>query len=285
MPANSRAFAMTFPHVYVACHIEGPGHEILGADQIQSFQIARELVGNNLVLAEDALDRDREESPGSGAFAWEAMRIPNGTFSLTAPGYGTIDIQIHTVQRGTLRGRRVVKVRDEDGPGGWRAIAFVSRQGQFQLWTRYLSRAENPEVIAARAVVEALHFSRGESGTFNMPSRTMASVPVEAQISVVRRACLIDNQPVDSETIQIGTRARDRNPGLCDDHIPAMNEARRTIPRVDRNEEMARITSEAPATPQRASRGRSEAVYGDESFSVRRHSALLLCENGTGEIR
>jgi hypothetical protein len=285
MPANPRRFALNYPDIFIAAHIEGPGHEIIGNEVLTAFrQSGGDIQQTSITdLAMFRMEEDFNHAPGAGAMAWEQLRIPNGTFQFRAPTYGEIDIQIHTVQRGSLRGRRVVKVRDDQGPGGWRAIAFVSRAGNFQLWTRYLSLAEEPYTIAARAVVEAMRNTHGAGGGINVPSRSIASIPVVAQVSVTRRSCLICNDSMysDQVTVNGGTRGMRTN-YYCDNHLPAVTEVRRTIPSVDREEELARIRAEnaaaAPAAPQRASQRRSEATYGDEHFVVRRRTALVMSD-------
>lgn len=287
--ANSLAFYQAFPNVFVALNTDA-GREVLGYAPASHFLGAGRLTATLTAQAVESLDRDALGAPNSGAFAWEQIEIPNGTFEISAPGYGQHDFQIHTVQRGSLAGRRVVKCRDDSGPGGWRAFAFVSRQGALQLWARHRRDVDHPYVVSATALVEFLRRSgnRSTRAGFEPYDGIIRMPPIDGEVAAVatiycnRRSCLLCNRDVHVEL----------DDHLCTGHLPAAPEHARRVenlpdPELERllEEEEAIERATAAQRTRRARTPRTPTFTGDGEFQIVRIIDIPMCQVTLREIQ
>lgn len=265
MPAGPTTFARAFPETYIAFHTN-EGRDYL-AHLIFHFESNHSLTPRMAAEAESLLRDDITAHPEGGARAWDALNIPNGVFHVTEDATGEeFRFQIYTVQRGTLAGRRVVKVADPAGPGGWRAFAYVGRTGAFELWARFRSHSDQPYVKAAKKLLTILG-----RRTENLRSQGIV-------VTVRVQHCFICNELCTTDAISIG---------VCANHAPNIDPVPDRLSEALDSVEQGRNSRSARTARAAARRAAAEASapLPDGSFRINRTTPLPLCQNGTGNVQ
>lgn len=96
-----------------------------------------------------------ERDPDAPAERWDALQIPNGTYTIEGGNSGVNEYRIHTVTAGRLEGKRVVKFRHHT-TGLFRGFAYITKSGGFRLWTRYERDREHEYVRFGKALVDSI---------------------------------------------------------------------------------------------------------------------------------
>lgn len=271
MPAGPTTFALAFPGVFLALQTDR-GRELL-PNQAVAFDANLSLAPVAAANAEEVLETYRQEAPNTGARAWEALQIPNGNFTIedrTEENGSIFDFQIYTVQRGTLAGNRVIKVSDSNGPGGYRAFAFVNRDGIFQLWTRFRSHQDHEYVQAAVALTGLL---RREARNLSIGGEFAGYTLIN-----MNRTCRLCNAAVhfdSSSATEIG---------VCINHTPHANPERNRAGEAATQAQERRGARAARTSARRAAVAAS-APLPDGRYRINRLNPLPVCENGTGAIQ
>lgn len=255
MPAGPTTWALAFPQAYIALRTP-EGREILPPALVSAFDADGRLTAGESSYVENFLSEDLRLNSSGGARVWDAPTIPNGQFF-----YGE-EFQIYTVQRGTLQGRRVIKVRDAAGPGGWRAFAYVGRDGGFELWARFQNHADESYVLHAHDMIDALRH------TSSMRQRI-----IEGTVH-----CVLCNEPI---VTGLGN-PHGMELGVCEGHAPAAN------PATNAGLQEAQVEAEQrrarrPRRPVSA-RNLSELVDSGD-FRIVRSNPLPLCEVTGSEVQ
>lgn len=202
----------------------------------------------------------RLHSPSEPARMYEALHIPNGDYAVTLDGVDH-QFRVWLVQQGQLAGTRIVKHRGTDGR--FRGFAFITRDGNLRVWTRFASQATSAHALAFERVVTSL-----TEETF------------EGVFYSIRRRCPICNNYVTDEESQEEAH-NGSHVALCGNHAHMrdshtgdgyLSQPRRSVstatPRfIDDDDEMV----EPAPSPTRARRLVTPRV--------------LMCENGTGMVR
>ena len=86
----------------------------------------------------------------------EASHIFNGIYTMD-DGNQHMTFRIHTVRRGNLEGKRIVKV--QEGYLEFRGFAFVGRDGQLLVWQRYMADSARSEryIVWANLLLRTLN--------------------------------------------------------------------------------------------------------------------------------
>lgn len=263
---NSVEFAQTWPDVA----------EYLMTDHAPIAMRQHFVAQGNTLTADQALEMRRriEEmvaiSPDSPALVFDALEIPNGEYTVTRRGeYSeTFNFRVHLVQDGSLSGQRIVKVKRNDGI--YRGFAFVTKAGGFSLWRRFEREADEEYVTVARIALSAIGDWNRTFQAHSSQASTRAQWaqrPFTLEMSDVTYAvtfqhrCTRCNAEVDFDG---GEGDCDITPLVrCSEHVVRLVDRPRAAMSPAREPRLGARTMRDPTT------GRS----------------LLLCENGSGEIR
>lgn len=265
-----RTFASNFPHEYLRRFGDegfcaGGLHEPIN------------------VLSERARFFDRvEEDARSGdpAMCYQNVSVHNCVFEIViCSSASTVRYmaRIYTVQSGTHRGKRLVKVRTANGY--YKAAGFLNRDSSFTPWN---NSPWSEDTILHLAIADFLHRVTVRRDLLNqdlLPGQDGITVWFAMQ----ETACIRCNA-----VIRSGER-------LCDEHMPAENVGVDgvTIFQVEgAAERRARLWEERRVTRDRQERDRQHqlAVEREQEQQRQQEEALasftpLLSENGTGAIR
>lgn len=117
------------------------------------------------VMRELAGDSSSTDDPNQAATPDDAVHIPNGVYTVS-DGSEHLTYRIHTVRRGSLQGKRIIK--RQLNYGEFKGFAFLTRTGHIKVWRSfYEDEAANERYIVwARLLLIALNerFSDGYSG-------------------------------------------------------------------------------------------------------------------------
>jgi len=222
-----------------------------------------------------------EMAPESPAQAWNAINVPNGDFTVENSTV-RFDFRIHLVQEGQLAGQRVLKIRGANARI-YSGFATITRSGGMKLWRRFERDSGERYVFAAEVLLERLR--QLNSG---VPPHISSSQHLEGELHTegewtIRFAhrCSLCNEPA--------LLGNDTPAPLCAVHIalpaPVLVPTTLTVvPGPDPEleallaeeeaiEREMRPTATAPRRPRRSRR--PEGVP----------AGVLLCQNGTGEVR
>lgn len=202
----------------------------------------------------------------------DRANIVNGTFEVTDPSSGGRELfQIYTVQRGPLRGQRIIRRRDSSV---WRGFATLLRDEPYtaHLWRRY---AEDAEAVRVHdLVVDAIpqcHFASQYNYRYDDQGRMIQLVDrrcrrcnAALRSGFLCNACMTRTGALDPPSG--GRYASSR--GQADPMSAFRDEAERVIGR--------HPGAEGTPRPVRA-RARHRSIERDEA-------GMLLSELGTGEV-
>lgn len=91
----------------------------------------------------------------------DAAEIYNGVYTINDGGEH-LTYRIHTVQRGSLQGKRIIK--RQTAYGEFTGFAFVDQRGRLSLWRRFRDEANERYVVWARILLEALRSTNAMGG-------------------------------------------------------------------------------------------------------------------------
>jgi hypothetical protein len=118
--------------------------------------------------AEEALTGGNEGAPVEAAATPEqAVHIYNGIYTLS-DGVQHLTYRIHTVQNGSLAGKRIIK--KQNNYGQFEGFAFLNSNGTIAVWRRYQEQAHERFIVWAKHLISMLanetvagHFATGTS--------------------------------------------------------------------------------------------------------------------------
>lgn len=215
------------------------------------------LASGNPVPAAEMIAEELNLIPEAPAEIWHAWGVRNGDYAVRMRGDVTVPadtedimLRIHLVQEGPLSGLRIIKVKP-DASSVYRGFAFVTRNGDVQVWRRFESEIGSLHHRAAEHLVQILSEIGLRSDTFGLGWLPMHDGDVYARVNVFR--CAFCNRPTAQqassvylcavcgevpprpvrETTQVGTATTPRN----------WDAIRIT------EERMRRVEEQAPVTP------------------------------------
>lgn len=113
----------------------------------------------------------------------DATHILNGIYTVN-DGTQHLTYRIHSVQRGPLAGKRIVKIQGQYGE--FSGFAFLTAQGGIKVWRRFADDDNRNEryIVWAHMLMSALHY--GGLGIGNVDSLTHSDGDVRLEIQVAR---------------------------------------------------------------------------------------------------
>lgn len=231
------------------------------------------------------------DGPDMPANAWHCPEIPNGDFLVTEPGGDSHDFRIHLVSTGQLEGQRILK-RREPGSRIYGGFATITRSGHLKLWRRFEREAGEPYVSSARILLEALRYL--VSLEINTQSFQVNDIPYtyEGTRITFRHRCQICNAAAD--LTEHSDPPTFTPVPLCSNHITLPEPA----PLVhEPDPELEALLAEEEAIERGAAENAQNLITLDPSRTAapprRRRSrrpegvpvGVLLCQNGTGQVR
>lgn len=307
MPSQERQrieWATDFPHLQIAFQTN-EGRRILDRFYPAWIPNGLFLVGPDSAAASAALrDWASEQPENTGAAPWQAMDVLNGEFevrflSREEARHVNVRYLIFTPTRGQLAGKRVVKVESASGPGGYKAIGWVTPAGVFQVWSRFARYADSEKFVVARELVEAIR-GRGRRDLAINPDFSVSFARdewVNCRIRSFNIRCVVCNA-----TVSESEPDREVTDRVCANHWPAWVPADHELwrgPRPDpeierqqaatrgriRRRPPARRAGAAPVYDSHTGVRRTEPVIVIGDFPTQRYNDLMMCELGSEEVR